>query len=55
MDAIGLDEAGDGGEEAEIAVGEELDAKDVDADAARRLRIAAESIDLTAGVGSVIR
>ena len=48
VDAVGLDEPGDAGQEAEIAIGEELDAQDVDADPAGRLRVAAESVDLPA-------
>ena len=35
-------------EQTEIAIGEQLDAKNVDADAARSLRIAPEGVDLPA-------
>ena len=43
-----LDEAGDRRKEAEIAIDKELEAQDVDADPARRFRIAAKGIDLAA-------
>ena len=46
MDATCLHESGDGGEKSEVAVSKHLNAKDADADSARRLRIAAERIDL---------
>src|SRR5262249_44881629 len=44
VDAIGLDEAADRSEQPEIAVGNELNAEDIDAYAARGLRVAAKGV-----------
>ena len=51
MDAVGLYETADRSQEAQIAVCEDLDPQDVDANPARGFWIAAENIDLSAEPG----
>jgi hypothetical protein len=52
VNPLRLYEAGEAGEETEIAVNEQLEAQNAYPNPARCLRVAAKGVDLTAGVGS---